>query len=67
MPLSLQDKVGSLLPGVAIAFTIGLAASFLSEHYGAPAMLFALLLGLAMGFLYEDPCPWRWFPNRPDP
>ena len=41
-------------PGVGIAFTVGFAASFLSGHYGAPAMLFALLLGMALNFLFED-------------
>jgi uncharacterized integral membrane protein (TIGR00698 family) len=41
-------------PGVGIAFTVGFAASFLSGHYGAPAMLFALLLGMALNFLYEE-------------
>jgi uncharacterized integral membrane protein (TIGR00698 family) len=41
------------LPGVLISIIVGLAALFLSEHYGAPAMLFALLLGIAMSFLYE--------------
>lgn len=30
---------------------VAAAASFLSEHYAAPVMLFALLLGLAMNFL----------------
>ncbi|MFT5814018.1 MAG: putative integral membrane protein (TIGR00698 family) [Psychroserpens sp.] len=45
------------LPGISIAIITGLAALFLSEHYGAPAMLFALLLGIAMSFLYEEsPC-----------
>ena len=53
--MSLSAKVGSVLPGMTIAFTVGLAASFLSEHYGAPAMLFALLLGMSLNFLYEDP------------
>lgn len=43
------------MPGIAISAVAGLAALFLSEHYGAPAMLFALLLGIAMSFLYEDP------------
>lgn len=43
-----------VMPGIAIAFTVGFAASFLSEHYHAPAMLFALLLGMALNFLYED-------------
>jgi uncharacterized integral membrane protein (TIGR00698 family) len=45
------------IPGMSIAVITGLAALFLSQHYGAPAMLFALLLGIAMSFLYQDtPC-----------
>ena len=36
--------------GVILATTVALAASFLAEHYGAPAMLFALLLGMAFNF-----------------
>lgn len=31
-----------------------MAASFLSEHYGGPAMLFALLLGMAFNYLGND-------------
>lgn len=34
-------------PGLLAAITVALAASFLAEHYGGPAMLFALLLGIA--------------------
>lgn len=33
---------------------VATAATFLSEHYGAPVMLFALLLGIAMNFLAAD-------------
>lgn len=33
---------------------VAVAAQFLSEHYGAPVMLFALLLGMAVNFLSED-------------
>lgn len=44
-----------MLPGIAISVVVGLAALFLSEHYGAPAMLFALLLGITMSFIYNDP------------
>ena len=33
---------------------VAAAAGFLSEHYGAPVMLFALLLGMAMGFLATE-------------
>ncbi len=39
--------------GVVLAVTIALAASFLAEHYGAPAMLFALLIGMAFNFMSE--------------
>lgn len=42
-------------PGVAVAFTVAAAAQFLSEHYGAPVMLFALLLGMALHFLSSEP------------
>jgi uncharacterized integral membrane protein (TIGR00698 family) len=56
--LTIQTKQANavliLLPGVALSVVVGLAALFLSEHYGAPAMLFALLLGIAMSFIYED-------------
>ncbi|TQM92161.1 YeiH family protein [Roseinatronobacter monicus] len=46
-----------LLPGVMLSATIAAAAAFLGAHYGAPVMLFALLLGMAFNFLHEDgPC-----------
>ena len=46
-----------LAPGVLACTVVGAAAAFLSEHYGAPVMLFALLLGMAMNFLSDDgPC-----------
>ncbi|WP_244618711.1 putative sulfate exporter family transporter [Rhizobium sp. 18065] len=38
-----------------MTFLIALASAFLSEHYGAPAMLLAILIGLALHFLAEDP------------
>jgi len=44
-----QDKFSGLL----VALTIAIAAVFLSDHYGAPTMLFALLLGIAFNFLSE--------------
>lgn len=48
------ETIKTLFPGVFIAAITGLAALFLSEHYGAPAMLFALLLGIALSFLHQD-------------
>ncbi|MDM0015953.1 putative sulfate exporter family transporter, partial [Variovorax sp. J22P168] len=40
-----------LFPGVLACGVVAAASTFLSEHYGAPVMLFALLLGIAMNFL----------------
>jgi uncharacterized integral membrane protein (TIGR00698 family) len=46
-----------LFPGVLASIVVAAAATFLSQHYAAPVMLFALLLGMAMNFLSADgPC-----------
>ena len=47
------DTLQPIFPGLAVATLVGVTAQFLSEHYGAPAMLMALLLGLALNFLSE--------------
>ena len=41
-------------PGFAVAATIALAATWLSQQYTAPVMLFALLIGMAFHFLHEE-------------
>jgi uncharacterized integral membrane protein (TIGR00698 family) len=41
-------------PGVLASVIIAIAATFLSEHYGGPVMLFALLLGMAFYFLSQE-------------
>src|SRR5574339_285324 len=51
---SLYVRASSLAPGVAIALVVAAAATFLSEHYAAPVMLFALLLGMALNFLSDS-------------
>lgn len=43
-----------LMPGLLLCATIAAAASFLGEHYAAPAMLFALLLGMAFHFMEAE-------------
>ncbi|MBF7731171.1 YeiH family protein [Pseudomonas sp. N040] len=40
-------------PGVIASAIVAAAATFLSEHYQAPVMLMALLLGMAVGFLAD--------------
>jgi uncharacterized integral membrane protein (TIGR00698 family) len=41
-------------PGVLVCATIALAATFVSENYGGPQLLYALLLGLSFHFLMDD-------------
>lgn len=53
MLAKLRTRAGLLAPGLAIALVVAAAATFLSEHYEAPVMLFALLLGMALNFLTE--------------
>lgn len=44
-------------PGFCVCVIVAIAARFVSEHYGAPVMLMALLLGMALNFLSMDgPC-----------
>lgn len=47
-------RVRLLFPGLLACGVVGAASAFLSEHYGAPVMLFALLLGMSMNFLSAE-------------
>jgi uncharacterized integral membrane protein (TIGR00698 family) len=50
----LKVRLSELFPGVIVAVVVAIAAQFISEHYGAPAMLMALLLGIALNFVGEE-------------
>ncbi|WP_050927641.1 YeiH family protein [Aestuariivita boseongensis] len=50
----LADRAGDLFPGLLVAAIIALASQFVAEHYGAPAMLLALLFGIALNFLGSE-------------
>ncbi len=50
----LRAFASRVLPGVAVAGALAVCAQFVSEHYGAPAMLMALLFGIAFHFLAEE-------------
>lgn len=49
------EKIRTIWPGLLVAGMIALAAQFISDHYGAPAMLLALLFGISLHFLTEQP------------
>ncbi|WP_299812150.1 YeiH family protein [uncultured Roseibium sp.] len=50
----LKDRANVLFPGIVIAGLVAIAAQFLNDHYGAPAMLMAILLGMPLNFLSEE-------------
>jgi len=51
---SLRAAATSIAPGVAATFVVALAATYLSDHYHAPPVIFALLLGMALNELSSE-------------
>lgn len=51
---ALRARLADLFPGVMVVAIVAVAAMYLSGHYGAPVMLFALLLGMAINFLSQE-------------
>lgn len=49
-----KNKISTLFPGIIVSVLVAMTAKFLSEHYATPAMLLALLLGIAVGFLGQE-------------
>ncbi|WP_291011633.1 putative sulfate exporter family transporter [Hydrogenophaga sp.] len=54
-PLHWVARSRVLAPGVLVCGVIALASTFLSEHYGGPQLLYALLIGLAFHFIHGNP------------
>ncbi len=50
----LKSRIADLFPGVSVAVIVAVTAQFLADHYATPAMLLALLLGIAVSFLGEE-------------
>ncbi|MFT6915256.1 MAG: putative integral membrane protein (TIGR00698 family) [Motiliproteus sp.] len=44
----------TLIPGFTLCLVVGMAASFVSEHYGGPVILYALLMGMAFNYLSTE-------------
>ena len=54
-PLSAFNNAQLIVPGFMLCAVIAAAASFISEHYGGPKFLYALLLGISFHFLVDNP------------
>ena len=52
--MNLSQRTRELMPGFIVSAVVAAAACFLSEHYGAPVVIFALLLGMGLNFLADD-------------
>lgn len=48
------EAIRRLGPGLLTCATIAMAATFVSEHHGGPTLLYALLAGIALHFLWAD-------------
>lgn len=51
---STGNRVYAIYPGLLAAGVVGIAAAWLSQHYAAPVMLLALLIGMAFHWLHEE-------------
>lgn len=49
------SRLRALWPGLSICVVLALSAAFVSDHYGGPTLLYALLFGLALNFLSLNP------------
>lgn len=51
---TIHSRLRELTPGIMVSLVLAIAATFLSEHYHAPVMLLALLLGMSLNFLCTE-------------
>jgi uncharacterized integral membrane protein (TIGR00698 family) len=49
-----NNVIQAMLPGLLLSAIIALAVRFISDRLGGPAMLYALLIGMAFNFLAND-------------
>jgi uncharacterized integral membrane protein (TIGR00698 family) len=55
VPSAWRTRAGALVPGLLVCGVVALAATFVASQYGGPQLLYALLIGLALHFLSDDP------------
>lgn len=53
-PLAMFAGIRKQIPGFMLCAVIAVAATFVSEHYGGPQFLYALLIGIAFHFLSDN-------------
>lgn len=53
--LAVKVPARTIVPGLVATVVVALAATYLSDHYHAPPVIFALLLGMALNALSSEP------------
>lgn len=54
MVSEIKSRWETYFGGILLVCIVAAAATFLAEHYGAPAILFAPLIGVAFYFMSQD-------------
>jgi uncharacterized integral membrane protein (TIGR00698 family) len=47
-------RLTDLTPGLILCLVVAMSATFVSEHYGGPVILYALLMGIALNYLSTE-------------
>ena len=57
LPLSTdaaKQWLSVIMPGFMLCLVVGMASKFVSEHYGGPTILYALLMGMSLNYLSQE-------------
>jgi len=49
-----KQWLSEMMPGFILCLVVGMAAKFVSEHYGGPTILYALLMGMSLNYLSQE-------------
>ena len=66
-PDSSRSYLTELLPGFMLCLVVGMAATFVSDHYGGPTILYALLMGMSLNYLSQEDQNRFCLPVCPNP
>ncbi|MEH6825433.1 MAG: putative sulfate exporter family transporter [Motiliproteus sp.] len=53
-PDNIRTFLSELMPGFMLCLVVAMAAAFVSEHYGGPVILYALLMGMSLNYLSQE-------------
>ena len=54
MSAELNKRIQKILPGFMLCLVVAMSAKFVSEHYGGPTILYALLMGMSLNYLSKE-------------